>query len=254
MTKLEPDEAVIGTVDRIVGTSVFVRIESQHQCESCEGVISFSEVAPGRIRNIRDYVNPNQKIVVKILRIDKEGKHIDLSLRRVTQKEKKEVLERENKEKELFTLLKIVLKQDDKAKEIFQKIRDTINIQEFFEKHTADDISLIKNFGLNEKEAIELSSMLKDKIKEKKAVVKADFSLYSKEEGGLEKIKKVLSLADLKDEGQKPIIKYFGSPHYSISVEDKDYKEANKRMKEALISIEQKARAENCFFETLPSK
>ena len=65
--------------------------------EKIEGTIITSEIAPGRIRNLRDYVVPKKKIVCKVLRIS--GNRIDLSLRRVTQKEKKEVLEQFQQEK-----------------------------------------------------------------------------------------------------------------------------------------------------------
>ena len=86
---LEEGDIVLCTVDRIVGTNVFVKIDSEQEKE---GVIVFSEIAPGRIRNIRDYVVPKKKIVCKVLRIS--GDRIDLSLRRVTQKEQKELKEK----------------------------------------------------------------------------------------------------------------------------------------------------------------
>ena len=77
---LEAGDVVLCTVDRIVGTTVFVNIEGDG-----EGSIVFSEIAPGRIRNIRDYVVPKKKIVCKVLRIS--GNRMDLSFRRVTLKE-----------------------------------------------------------------------------------------------------------------------------------------------------------------------
>ena len=84
--EFEEGDIVLCTVERIEGTNVFVSIEGNG-----EGSIMTSEIAPGRIRNLRDYVVPKKKIVCKILRVS--GNRIDLSLRRVTQKEQKEVLE-----------------------------------------------------------------------------------------------------------------------------------------------------------------
>ena len=84
MANLEVGDIVLCTVDRIVGTVVFVKIKGYG-----EGSIIMSEIAPGRIRNLRQYVVPKKQIVCKVLRIS--GDRIDLSLRRVTQKEKKEV-------------------------------------------------------------------------------------------------------------------------------------------------------------------
>ncbi|MDO8735105.1 MAG: 3'-5' exonuclease [Elusimicrobiota bacterium] len=86
MKELKEGDVVLCTVEKIVGTTVFVKIEDNGQ-----GSIIVSEIAPGRIRNLRDYVVPNKKIVCKILRIGKD--YANLSLRRVVENERKEVLD-----------------------------------------------------------------------------------------------------------------------------------------------------------------
>ena len=115
---LEEGEIVFCTVDRIIGTNVFVKLlENNREVEGC---IVMSEIAPGRIRNIRDYVVPKKQIVCKILRIS--GDRIDLSLRRVTLKEQKEVKERYNQEKSYESILKSVLGENaEKIKGIISK-------------------------------------------------------------------------------------------------------------------------------------
>ena len=55
---LEEGDMTLCTVDRIAGTVVFVKIEGEER----EGSIILSEIAPGRIRNLRDYVIPKKKI------------------------------------------------------------------------------------------------------------------------------------------------------------------------------------------------
>ncbi|MEN9625985.1 MAG: hypothetical protein RL557_313, partial [archaeon] len=62
--ELEEGQIVLCTVDKIIGTTVFVRIDNNG-----EGTLTFSEIAPGRIRNLREYVMPGKKIVCKILKI-----------------------------------------------------------------------------------------------------------------------------------------------------------------------------------------
>jgi len=244
----EEGDIVIGIVDKIVGTSVFVKLDSGR-----EGVLILSEVAPGRIRNIRDYVNPGQKIVVKILRIDQEKKHFDLSLRRVNQKEKKEILENEKKETELKTLIKIITKDENKAKEIVDKIRANMLVtqlfNDFLNKPEKEFISVLKSYNLSENDSKTLYSMLKDKIKEKKVNVKAELTLYSDAEDGIVRVKKILSI---KKENME--IKYLGAPSYAITIEDKDYKEANKKLRTVLDEIIKRAKQENCFLEIKQDK
>ena len=54
------------------------------------GIIHISEISPGRIRNIRDFVKEGKKIICKVLRIYRERGHLDLSLRRVTESQKRQ--------------------------------------------------------------------------------------------------------------------------------------------------------------------
>jgi translation initiation factor 2 alpha subunit (eIF-2alpha) len=97
---IEIGDILLCTVDRIVGTVVFVKIEGEKR----EGSIILSEVAPGRIRNLRAHVVPKKKIACKVLRISQN--RIDLSLRRVTQKEKKEIIELFKQEKSYKSIFK----------------------------------------------------------------------------------------------------------------------------------------------------
>jgi translation initiation factor 2 alpha subunit (eIF-2alpha) len=125
---MEVGDLVSCVVDRIVGTVVFVKILGQNS--DLEGSIVFSEVAPGRIRNIRDYIVPKKKIVCKILRIS--NNNIDLSFRRVSQKERKEVLEGENLEKSYASILKSVVGED--TEKILKKINEKESLLSLFEE------------------------------------------------------------------------------------------------------------------------
>src|SRR3989338_5808626 len=96
---LKEDDLVLCKVKKVEGTTVFVDIENE-----APGSIVMSEIAAGRIRNIRDYVSPNKKIVCKVLKIYSD--HVELSFRRVTAKEREFVIENDKKEKTLLNMLK----------------------------------------------------------------------------------------------------------------------------------------------------
>jgi len=85
----QEDEIVLCKVARIEFTSVFVELlEYKHT-----GLVHISEIAPGRIRNIRDYVSVGRQIVCLILRVDSRTNNISLSLRRVNTHQRTEKLE-----------------------------------------------------------------------------------------------------------------------------------------------------------------
>ena len=101
--EIEQGDIILCTVDRILGTNVFVKIDGTNK----EGTITLSEIAPGRIRNLRDYVVPKKKIACKVLKI--LGEQIILSLRRVSQKEEKQVKEKYALENSYKNILKLTL-------------------------------------------------------------------------------------------------------------------------------------------------
>ena len=242
----EEGEILLGTVDRIVRTNVFIKLDEYGK----EGVMNFSEVSPGRIRNIRNYVVPGQKIVCKVLRVDKEKEHFDLSLRRVSTREKKEVLDIHKKQKDVLVMLGVVIKDKKRLDEIVDKIKSKFGLSQFLEQlaeklsKTEESALMLKEIGFNDEEASRFLKLVAEKIKEKVVRVKEKISLSSEAENGIEIIKKILNETE-----KKAKVNYIGAPYYSITVKDKNYKEANKKLKEIIDYIEKKAKELGCHFE-----
>jgi translation initiation factor 2 alpha subunit (eIF-2alpha) len=232
--EIKEDDIVLCTVKKIGRTTVFVDIENNG-----EGSIVMSEVAAGRIRNIRDYVVPNKKIVCKVLKIVKG--HAQLSLRRVTAKEREEVLERHKKERTLKSMLKTILKEPEK---IIEKIKHEHEISDFIEE-ARENPKILDKF-LNKTEAERLSKLLEEK-KEKAKTVKKTLILKSTSPTGLEDIKSILETKEAK-------ISYLGSSKFSISTSGKDFKEANSKMDSAIEEIEKKAKSKHAQLEIKEKK
>lgn len=226
---MQENDVVLCTVERIVGTSVFVNIDGDG-----EGSIVMSEIAPGRIRNIRDYVVPGKKIVCKILRTGDSG-NIHLSLRRVTSKEKNEVIDKFQKEKEFISIIKAILK--DKANEVIAKIKKEFNLYEFYLSCKENPAKLEKYF--NKETSQQICKILQER-KEKKVEVKKEFLLSSSASDGILIIKKILS----KYEG----INYLAAGKFTIKIKADEYKKANSEMQKILQEIEKNAKKEKAEF------
>ena len=106
----EEDELVMCTITKVQFHSVFAQLDEYDK----SGMIHISEVSPGRIRNIRDFVKEGKKVVCKVLRVSPEKGHIDLSLRRVGE------TQRRNKVDEL--------KQEQKAEKILEFVAKDLNV------------------------------------------------------------------------------------------------------------------------------
>lgn len=229
---LEEGDMVLCTVDRIAGTVVFVKIEGEER----EGSIILSEIAPGRIRNLREYVIPKKKIVCKVLR--NSGGTISLSLRRVTQKEKKEVMDQYNQEKSYVSILKSVLKE--KSNEIIDKITKEGKLYDFFEEVRENPKKLEEVIGKEDAKKI-LNIILEQK--KKRTIIKRTISLKTQDPNGIYLLKSIL------ENPGNIEIKYLSAGKYSLKIETDDGKKGNQELKTFLEKVEKKAEGQKVQFE-----
>lgn len=228
----QEDELVLCTVTKVQFHSVFANLDEYGKV----GMIHISEVSPGRIRNIRDFVVEGKKIVCKVLRINEEQGHIDLSLRRVTETQRRnkiDELKQEQKAEKIVEFVAKELKVD--IKKLFEDILSNTSkkyssLNDFFQ-HVVADNSLISDAGLDPKTAKKLEEIIKLRIKEANVKIEGKLKLTSYAPNGVEIIKQVLK--EIGEIGKdKVLIKYLGGGSYSIIVNAKDYKEAEKLLKE----------------------
>lgn len=224
-------DIILCTVERIEHTTVFVKLP-----DGQTGTIIINEIAAGRIRNLRNYVVPNKKIVCKVLRI--KGDHIDLSLRRVTSKEKSQVMQKYKQEQSLKSALHSLLK--DKAEEIEEKIKKDMSLSEFAEKAKQDE-SLIKKYIPKEHEKAIEKILTK---KSKQTQIKKTIKLSCLGESGLDTLKELLN-------DKTKTIKYLTAGKYTISIKSDNLKQAQKEIDNYLEKLEKQAKEKNCEFEIL---
>ena len=227
VNQLDVGDVVLCTVDRIVGTTVFVMIGDNNRTE---GSIIVSEISPGRIRNLRDFVTPKKKIVCKIIRINQGN--IELSLRRVTSKEKKEVIDNFKQDKRYQSILKTSV--GDKAESIINKIKEKYELTEFISDAKTNPTLLNEFFKKDEAEKI-VKILLKEKTK--RLIVKKLIGLKSKKPNGLSLIKELF-----KDINKNIEVNYIAAGKYSLKLESLDLKKADQELQEVIRNIEKKSK------------
>ncbi|PIN90384.1 hypothetical protein COU57_03625 [Candidatus Pacearchaeota archaeon CG10_big_fil_rev_8_21_14_0_10_32_14] len=223
---MEPEEGdvILCTVDRIVGTTVFVTIEGNG-----EGSIVVSEISPGRIRNLRDFVVPKKKIVCKVLRTSKGN--IELSLRRVTIKEKNEVMNAFKQEKRYKSILNTIL---GKETDSFIKKIENKGLVEFM-NDVKKDPEILNSYL--EKKFVDKIIEILSKDKKKKSIVKKEIVLRSYNSNGL------LDIKDLfKDISKNVEVLYLSAGKYSLKLESTDLKKADNELNEIIREIEKKSK------------
>lgn len=232
----EESELVLCTVTSVQYHSVFVELDEYGK----SGMIHISEVSPGRIRNIRDFVKEGKKIVCKVLRINQEKGYIDLSLRRVNESEKRRKIDDIKKEQNAEKIVeiaasKIGVKTEELYKEISEKITKKYgSFHEFFEE-AAKNEKILEELGIDKKHIGIINETIKQRIKAVEVEITGKLKITTFVPNGIDIIKESLKKAQeaAKD---RISIKYLGSGVYRFMVKAPDYKEAEKIMKNAAES------------------
>lgn len=243
------DEFVLATVQKI---TPYGAICSLDEYGGVEAFIHISEVSAGWIRNIREHLKEGQKIVAKVVFTDRAKHQIDLSLKRVTDVERKRKMEAAQSEKRAQKLF------ERAAAQLVKPLRQLS--QEAGEPLAQEFGSLWKAFealaqGIEPKTKIpkQYLTVLKEiagkEIKPKKVEVRATLSLQSFDGNGLERIKKVLEVAGgTCSEGVSSRIHYVSAPLYFVDVTAPDYKTAEKFLQKIEGVIEQASKQEDVAY------
>ncbi len=224
----EDSEIVICTVTKVQFHSVFVKIDEYEK----SGMIHISEVSAGRIRNLNDYVKAGKKIVCKVLRINKERGHIDLSLRRVSEGQRREKVDELKQEQKAEKILenaarKLKTKQEILYKKVTSKIFKTYPLLHYaFNAIVEEGISLEKDLDLDAKEAKVIEKIVKERIKPKEIIIGEKIIIESFDSKGIEIIKTAL----LKSVDMGCEIKYLGAGTYDLEIKDAEYKFAENKL------------------------
>lgn len=226
----EESELVVSIVTSVQHHSVFVRLDEY----GLSGMIHISEVAPGRIRNLRDYVEEGKVVVCKVLRVNQERGTVDLSLRRVTENQKRNKLNEIKQEQKAEKIIEHVCKKLDRdVKEVYQELSDKL-LEEYdslfacFMDVVENDVSLEK-FDIDKEIAKELGEIIKQRLKPASVEIKGELLLQSYAPDGVELVKKSI------EEAMKSNVKtkYIAAGRYSLTAQASDYKKAEELLKKS---------------------
>ncbi len=196
-----PDEGelVLATVKDVTSHGAYVTLDEYN---NMTGFLHISEVATGWVRNIERFVRGGQKTVLKVIRVNKSRREVDLSLKQVT----REYINKLREDYELLYDIFETVARNNKAVaklDIPQEMKDAI-------------IEVSKNIRMPSVE------------------VRGIMEITCLKPNGIEIIKKVLSSVEGKKDNVEINIAYMGSPKYRIMVKAENFKIAEKAISKAI--------------------
>ncbi|MCK4365093.1 MAG: translation initiation factor IF-2 subunit alpha [Thermoplasmatales archaeon] len=241
-------ELVVGTVAKVQNFGAFVTLD---EFPKKEGFIHIAEIATGWVKRIRNHIKEKQKIVCKVMHVDETKDHIDLSLKRVNEHQRRDKIQEWKNSQKAEKLLEMVAKQigktieqcyNDFAKDLIKKYGTLYGAFE----EAAYDIETLNNDGFKGEWLKTFEEIAKTSISIPFVDITGYLSVTSWLPDGINYIRDVLSKAEKSEfEDVEIQVKYIGAPHYIITVKAPDYKIAEEEMKKAVNTIKENIKKYN---------
>jgi len=225
----EPGDLIIATVENVTEYGAYVKLDEFDK----KGLLHVSEISSSWIRNIRDFVREGQKVVLKVLRVDVEKGHIDLSLRRVTKRERIEKIMVWKKERKAEALLRGVAEKtgmtvEDLYEKVGKPLEEEFGLYEAFEKAVKDGPEFLTKMSTPENIVTAFVEVAQERIHIPMVKVKGTIEVRCGASNGVKIIQEAFANAKKGEKLGSAKVRFYviAAPKYSVEVLAEDYKRA----------------------------
>jgi translation initiation factor 2 subunit 1 len=247
----EEGELVYATVTEITPYGVYVTLD---EYGGLKGFLHISEISTGWVRNISRYVQENQKLVLKVIRVNKVRREVDLSLRQVTDEERRAKMlqiKRAEKARNVFNTVKkrLNLTEEEAVKYEDAILEEYDDLYEALEELVAKGVKAFEGLNLPAEYVATLEQVAKEKITLPTVNIKGVIEARSLSPNGIDIIKEALDAAEkVKSGGAEVKITYLAASKYMITVTAENYKVAERALDAALNKAKSILQKNNAFF------
>jgi translation initiation factor 2 subunit 1 len=229
-------ELVVGRVDEIEDFGVFVDLL---EYEDKRGLCHVSEVASGWIKNVRDHVNPDQRVVAKVLDVDRSAQQIDLSLKDVNDHQRKDTIQDWKNEQKADNWMEIAF--GDAPDETFGEVANTLlaefgSLYEGFEQAAIHGREALADVDLTDDQVDAVVQTARENVSVPYVTVTGYVDLECPGAAGVDVVREALQAAEGNGAVPEEVelgVTYVGAPEYRIEVQAPDYKTAERHLEES---------------------
>jgi len=236
----ETGDLVIATVQEVTDYGAYVKLDEYEK----RGLLHVSEISSSWIRNIRDFVREGQKVVVKVLHVNTEKGHIDVSLRRVTKRERIEKIMSWKKERKAEALMKEVAEKvglpiDEVHEKAAAPIEKEFGLYEGFEKAVREGEEVLTKIGVPADIAKIMVTVGAERIHVPMVKVKGIVELHCNKPNGVKILKDAFLEAKKAEKTRGTKIRFYviAAPRYSIEVMAENYKRAEETLQKVAEDV-----------------
>jgi translation initiation factor 2 subunit 1 len=233
----EPGELVVGRIDEIEDFGVFVDLL---EYDDKRGLCHISEVASGWIKNVRDHVSVDQRVVAKVLDVDESSQQIDLSLKDVNDHQRKDKIQEWKNERKADNWMELAFGEDitdEKYAAVANELLAAFgSMYAGFEQAAIHGTEALDETGLDDAEIEAIVETARENVAVPYVNVTGYVDLQISSGEGVDIIKEALQAAEGNGEVPEEVeleVTYVGSPEYRIKVRAPDYKTAESELRES---------------------
>lgn len=225
----ETGDLVIATIENVMDYGAYANLDEYNK----RGFLHISEISSARIRNIRDFIREKQKMVLKVLRVDIEKGHIDLSLRRVTKRERIEKIKAWKKDRKAEVLLRAVAERVGlPVEEVYQKaglaLEEKYGLYESFERTLKEGTEILTKLDIPEDIVKAFAQVAEERIRVKMVKVRGTLEVRCMKPNGVKRIQEAFINAKKNQKAKDVKVEFsvIAAPRYSVEVSADNWKRA----------------------------
>lgn len=236
-------ELVVGRISEVKDYGAYVTLEDY---PGVEALIHVSEISLKWVRNIRDHLKEGQRNIFKVIRVNPESMQVDVSLRRVSKREReKKLLELKKKQKVQIIIRGMMERVKSMSDNPLPKMLESAGgdilqlyglLEEIAEGKPAKELFPF----LDEKVVQALEEAVSEEIKRKEAVMRGEVVLKCDGGLGVEVIRKAVTECELLAQpGEGIEVRTKGAPAYSVWVRAATAERASQLLEEVYKKLEE---------------
>ncbi len=236
----EKGDLVVGKIDEIEDFGVFVDLE---EYEDKRGLVHVSNVASGWIKNVRDHVGVDERVVAKVMEVDESAQQIDLSLKDVNDHQRKDKIQDWKNEQKADNWMEQAF-GEDVDDETYAAVANELlaafgSMYDGFEQAAIQGHEAIEETDLSEAERDAVVEVARNNVSVPYVTVTGYVDLRSPGPDGVDDVRTALEAASGGDNGAVPDeidleVTYVGAPEYRIRVQAPDYKTAESQLEKGV--------------------
>ncbi|MEB3816389.1 MAG: translation initiation factor IF-2 subunit alpha [Desulfurococcales archaeon] len=246
----EVGELVVGTVKEIYDYGAYLDLD---EYGGIRAFLPWSEIATRMVRNIRHVLKEGQKVVVKVIRVYKKRGQVDVSLKRVSEGERRRKMIWWKRTLKAAAIAEIVASNIGKP---IEKAYDEViwPLDNYYgdaltglEQATIYGEQALRDAGIPEEWIKPLLEEARKRVEVKKVQVSGIITLQTLKSDGIDRIRSILEAAYKSATSVEPQhltvrIYTVGAPRYRVDLISHDYRIIERALKKLIEEAERNAR------------